>query len=63
MKILRSIWFTEAGSNKPIGVVIVETPQGQKSYIGTGNGQDEGQDALKIATFGAKFPISAAIEL
>ncbi len=61
MKILRALWFNESGSMAPIGIVIIETPEGQKkAYIGTGYGRDEGQDSQKIASMGDHFPMEAA---
>jgi len=49
-------WFTEMGSEKPIGIVkAVDTITGEtKFYIGTGYGLDESQDVSKILNMGGK---------
>lgn len=38
MEIIDSIWFTEHGSSKPIGLVLVNITHETKAYIGTGDG-------------------------
>ena len=64
MKILDSIWFTEMGSYKPIGIVAVQTEyDGIKYYIGTGYGVDRDLDEQKIAKKGARFHPSYIAEL
>ena len=57
MKIIESIWFTEMGSMKPIGIVSVkdENTNEVKHYIGTGQGVDRAYDEKKIMEKGAKF--------
>lgn len=57
MKVLSSIWFSEMGSVRPIGIVRIENDYGEiKLYIGTGSGIDQKQDEIMIAEQGAKFP-------
>ena len=68
MKIVGKTWFTEMGSTRPIGVVIIETEIGQsvferKAYIGTAFGVNEMADARHIAERGAKFPVDMAEKL
>lgn len=57
MKILDTIWFTEMGSLRPIGIVIGEDEitGERKAYIGVGNGESEERDSKSIAGTGAKF--------
>ena len=62
MKIIDAIWFTEMGSQRPIGIVIGEDEHTgkKKAYIGTAFGNDKGADAAHIAATGAKLhPIIA----
>ena len=56
MKVLDSVWFSEMGSMRPIGIVTVEDPHdGVVRFIGTASGLNEQADALYIAMHGAKF--------
>jgi hypothetical protein len=60
MKILGSHWFTQMGG-QIIGIVIITNDAGEtKAYIGTGFGKDQAQDEIRIASFGAKFPVELA---
>lgn len=55
MMILKSIWFTEMGSRRPIGMIFYENAEGEKQiFIGTGNGISEAADSLIISQKGAK---------
>lgn len=63
MKIVGACWFTEMGSNRPIGVVIVENEFERKAYIGTAYGINEMADSKYIAERGAKFPLDMAEKL
>jgi len=65
MKILNAIWFTEMGTSKSIGVVIVEVEGEEHAYIGTSQSDaritfDELQDAQWVAERGARFLVEAA---
>lgn len=57
LKIVGSTWFTELGSDRPIGIVAVKdtVTLEVKFYIGTGLGEDQRSDEEDIATTGAKF--------
>jgi hypothetical protein len=59
MIIIRSIWFNEMGSARPIGLVIGldEVTREPKAYIGTGSGFDQKSDEIRISQYGAKFPV------
>lgn len=63
MKVLGSVWFTEMGATRPIGVVVVDTGFEEKAYIGTGDGYAQSTDERKIAERGAKFPLDLAKKL
>jgi hypothetical protein len=55
-KIVENLWFTELGSPRPIGIIVVENEVGdRKAYIGTGMGGDEGLDSQRVAGNGAKL--------
>ncbi len=55
MNIIKTVWFNEYGSSKPIGIVIGIGAIGErKAYIGVGFGSDEKADAKHIAENGAK---------
>lgn len=62
MKILNTLWFTEMGSPRPIGIVfgVDEVTGKHKAYIGTCSGMNEKLDADYIAQHGAKFPFESA---
>jgi len=62
MKIKESIWYSEANSISPIGIILTEdnVTGAEKAFIGTGRGFDEGEDVEKIIQFGAKFPAHIA---
>ena len=62
-KILGSLWFTEMGSFGSIGIVLVDTGHGHKSYIGTSRGLNQKADEQKIANMGARFPTDVALKL
>ena len=57
MVCLQSSWFNT------IGIVLVDTGFGLKSYIGNGSGFDQKADESYIMNYGSKFPPSAAIAL
>jgi hypothetical protein len=57
MVCLQSTWFNT------IGVVLVDTGFGLKSYIGNGSGFDQKADENYIMNYGSKFPPSGAIAL
>ena len=59
----KSVWFTEWGTVKPIGIIIVCDPAPREAYIGTGDGMSQKDDEIKIARHGAKFPLNIAINL
>ncbi len=54
--------FTEMGSPRPIGIVIVEieSSKERKAYIGTGVGVSEERDIDMILNHGAKFHLFTA---
>lgn len=57
IEILDSIWFTEMGSVRPIGIVRCQTNEGEiKYYIGTADGLNEELDEVTISRQGARFP-------
>ena len=60
IKLIDSLWFTEMGSNKPIGIVKVfdEITKKYQYFIGTGYGDNEDEDAQKIKETGSKFPFN-----
>lgn len=65
MKIIDSVWFTAMQANATIGIVLGndETTEEYKAYIGTGAGRSKEEDEKFIATWGAKFPLDAAMLL
>jgi len=64
MKILPPLWFTEQGSPRPIGIVIVEADDDTvQAFIGTGSGISEATDIEKIIRYGASFSKEAALHL
>lgn len=62
-KRIQSLWFTEMGATKPIGIVLVSNEFGDKAYIGTGYGFSQETDEQTIARTGVKFPLPAARKL
>lgn len=62
MKIKGSIWFT-AMNGPIIGIVLVDTCNEEKAYIGTGAGVSEKEDELSINKYGARFPLNQAKQL
>lgn len=51
------LWFTEHGTTRPIGMVLVRQPTGRfRGYVGNGIGHDEQNDRLHIARRGARLP-------
>lgn len=65
MKVINSIWFTEMGSTKPIGIIVAEdeTTGERKAYVGTGKGIDEWADAYLIVERGANLRTHVAYEI
>lgn len=61
MKLLDYVWFTFKA--QAVGIVLVETDEGKKSYIGVGDGLHEESDLDMIQNWGARFPIEAAEKL
>lgn len=54
-KVIDSIWYTPMTKMAVIGVVAIETAEGKwKAYIGCGNGDNESNDAQRIAAQGSK---------
>jgi hypothetical protein len=62
MKNLKAIWFSEAGSMRPIGIVLGqdENTEELKAYIGTGDGASSLVDMNRIAQWGTHFPVDIA---
>ncbi len=62
LKILNSVWFTEMGSTRPIGIILCEdlVTKEVKSFIGTGDGFSQQMDQNSIDEKGAKFPVPLA---
>lgn len=59
-----ALWFTEHGSIRPIGMVLVRQPTGRfRGYVGNAAGRDEPHDRLHIARFGARLPAKAVAVL
>lgn len=57
-RVIQANWFTEGGSNRPIGIIISKNAQGEKvAHIGTGYGNYEHIDAAHIVDWGAKLPV------
>ena len=58
-KAISVTWFNHLSYN--FGIVITENSIGEnKAWIGIGIGNDEIEDIIKIANYGAKFPLEAA---
>jgi hypothetical protein len=54
--ITEAIWFTNMTTGTGcIGIVTITSQFETKSYIGLGDGQNEEDDAIKIAKFGSRF--------
>lgn len=62
-KIINKSWYTDGVTGKPIGIIIVDNDFEQKAYIGTGLGNDEYEDLIRIANRGGKFPLSTALQM
>jgi hypothetical protein len=63
----KSIWFIEMGL-RPIGIVIEyendkDLITDAKAYIGTGDGISKLEDEIRIAKYGANFPLMIAYSL
>jgi hypothetical protein len=56
MKIIRSHWFSDPGSPRPIGIVIADTAEGRRAYIGTGEGRDTKTDEAHVLACGTVVP-------
>lgn len=57
-----SCWFT-TGTGTTIGIILVDSFDEEKAYIGDASGKDESADITFIYHHGAKFPVESAKEL
>lgn len=60
-KIINAYWFTN--KDGCIGIVLVNTEQGLKAYIGQAKGEKEQEDIEHIAKWGAKFSCGVAKDI
>lgn len=60
-KIINAYWFTN--KDGCIGIVLVNTEQGLKAYIGQAKGEKEQEDIEHIAKWGAKFTLETILDL
>lgn len=58
--VIDSIWFTEMGGSRPIGIVLINNGYEEKAYIGTGEGINQKDDEEMVAARGAHFPVELA---
>ncbi len=56
-RVCGALWFTEHGTSRPIGMVLVRQPTGRfRGYVGNCFGTDEDADRRYIARYGARLP-------
>src|SRR3990167_35978 len=65
IKIINSIWFSCIGSDKTIGIVVLEDKLTgeRKAYIGIANGYDKDTDIEHIIGTGARLHIKTVEEI
>ena len=57
---VRLMYFTEAGSSKPIIIAFTYLDGKPMAFIGTGTGVNKKDDLQRVVERGDKFPIEAA---
>ena len=65
-KVVNSIWFSQMGNTRPIGIVKVEGDEYEKQplfYIGNADGYDKSNDEKFISETGARFPADEGLKL